>query len=187
MSVCRICLETDGPLVHVCACRGTNEFVHTACLDQWRCKPDASLEVICRCGTCKDSYRDSLSLQLLRVRLCKERKGSDPGAPFRTMCLLGNELRVQGQFAEAEPLMREALAAARKALGDRHPSTLDSVGHLAQLLLEQGNLAGAEPLLREALKGRRDTLGNQHPDTLHSISSLELLLKHMGYLHATTE
>ena len=38
----------------------------------------------------------------------------------------------------------------RKTLGNRHPSTLTSIGNLGVLLRAKGDLATAEPLLREA-------------------------------------
>ena len=46
---------------------------------------------------------------------------------------------------------REALVARRETLGDRHPSTLASIGSLGSLLYAKGDLNGAEGLLREAL------------------------------------
>ena len=42
--------------------------------------------------------------------------------------LIGRLLQDQGKLDEAEPLYREALAACRETLGDRHPSTLRAVG-----------------------------------------------------------
>lgn len=37
---CRICLECDGEeddeLISPCMCKGTQQFVHRACLDHWR-------------------------------------------------------------------------------------------------------------------------------------------------------
>jgi len=68
-------------------------------------------------------------------------------------------LRDQGNLAEAEPLMREALDGRRHHLGNSHPDTLSSINNLAVLLQGQGKLAQAEPLMREVLDGRRH-LGN---------------------------
>ena len=35
---CRLCLEgeADGPLVQLCACRGSAKLVHRRCLEKWR-------------------------------------------------------------------------------------------------------------------------------------------------------
>ena len=43
-----------------------------------------------------------------------------------------------GKLGEAEPLCREALAAHRETLGDRHPGTLSSINTMASLLHDQG-------------------------------------------------
>ena len=66
-------------------------------------------------------------------------------------------------------------------LGDRHPSTLTSIGNLALLLHHLGEREAARPLCEEALAGFRATLGDRHPDTLTSINNLALLLKGMGH------
>ena len=55
-------------------------------------------------------------------------------------------LRAKGDFAAAEPLLREALGVQRETLGDRHPHTLDLLNNLGRLLKEKGELAAAEPL-----------------------------------------
>ena len=35
-SVCRFCMSADGELISPCMCRGSNEWVHLACLRQWQ-------------------------------------------------------------------------------------------------------------------------------------------------------
>ena len=65
----------------------------------------------------------------------------------------------------------------RKTLGNRHPSTLTSIGNLGILSYTKGDLAAAELLLREALEGQRKTLGDEHPGTLLSIDNLDQLLR----------
>ena len=57
-------------------------------------------------------------------------------------------------------------------LGDAHPSTLTSIGNLAQLLQAKGDLRGAEPLFREALAGAQRVLGDAHPSTLTALGNL---------------
>ena len=72
----------------------------------------------------------------------------------------------------------------RATLGDRHPSTLNSINNLGQLLQAKGDLTTAEPLLREALEVSREVLGNRHPSTLISINNLGTLLNKKGDLAA---
>ena len=65
---CRLCLggEEDGPLLQLCACRGSAKLVHRHCLERWRRTSDKE-DAAYRCGECKDEYRDALCLELLRA------------------------------------------------------------------------------------------------------------------------
>ena len=62
---CWVCLEGEekGPLVQLCACRGSNKWSHRACVEHWRRDSDKE-DAAYRCGQCMDHYRDSLSLEL---------------------------------------------------------------------------------------------------------------------------
>ena len=53
---------------------------------------------------------------------------------------LGSLLREKGDLDGAEPLCREAADGRRETLGDRHPHTLASIGHLGGLLDAKGQL-----------------------------------------------
>ena len=48
--------------------------------------------------------------------------------------------RTQGEYAEAEPLYRRALAIREKALGPEHPDTAHGLNNLAELYDTQGNV-----------------------------------------------
>ena len=178
---CWVCLEGEegGPLVQLCACRGTNTWAHKHCVDEWR-RTSPREDAAYRCGTCKDHYRDALSLELLGARLQAERANGG-STPF-TLSTLASELRVQGKYDEAEPLFREALGLTRATLGNRHPDTLASINNFGMLLRVKGDLDAAEPLFREALEVSREFLGDRHPDThtLISISNLGELLRAKG-------
>ncbi len=130
---CRLCLggEEDGPLLQLCACRGSARLVHRHCLETWRRTSDKE-DAAYRCGECKDEYRDALSLELLSARLQDERAYGE-GTPF-TLYTLAYELQAQGKFDEAEPLYRELLEMSRETLGDRHPDTLECMNNLGLLL-----------------------------------------------------
>jgi tetratricopeptide (TPR) repeat protein len=60
-------------------------------------------------------------------------------------------LEAKGDYAEAEPLYRRALAIAEKAQGPEHPDTGISLSNLAVLLEAKGDYAGAEPYYRRVL------------------------------------
>ena len=55
------------------------------------------------------------------------------------------------RLAEAEPLMRRALAIDEKSYGPDHPDVATGLNNLAQLLQATNRLAEAEPLMRRAL------------------------------------
>ena len=93
---------------------------------------------------------------------------------------LASELHDQGKYDEAEPLYRETLEVRRETRGNRHPSTLLSIGNLGRLMYAKGDLAATEPLYREALEVQRETRGNWHPSTLDSIHNLGALLVEKG-------
>lgn len=54
---CRICLECDGDeddLISPCMCKGTQQFVHRACLDHWRSVKEGF--AFSHCTTCKAQF-----------------------------------------------------------------------------------------------------------------------------------
>ncbi|KAK9059453.1 hypothetical protein SSX86_020155 [Deinandra increscens subsp. villosa] len=58
MAICRICLEGDGEedddLISPCMCKGTQQFVHRACLDHWRSVKEGF--AFSHCSTCKAQF-----------------------------------------------------------------------------------------------------------------------------------
>ena len=86
---------------------------------------------------------------------------------------LGLLLQDMGKLEEARPLYEEALQARRETLGDRHPSTLTSIGNMGALLYGMGQLTEARPLFEEALQARKETLGESHPSTLNAKAWLD--------------
>jgi CHAT domain-containing protein/tetratricopeptide (TPR) repeat protein len=83
-------------------------------------------------------------------------------------------------LAEAMPTMQGALAAMRKALGDRHPRYADGLLELGELLRVQGDLIGAEPLLTMALALRQEMMGENHPATARAVFALAKLKADQG-------
>ena len=55
------------------------------------------------------------------------------------------------RLAEAEPLMRRALAIDEASYGPEHPDVARDLNNLAQLLQSRNRLAEAESLMRRAL------------------------------------
>jgi hypothetical protein len=61
-------------------------------------------------------------------------------------------LHSNGEYAEAEAMEREVLAARREVQGPRHPDTLTTMGNLAVTLCALGKHAEAEAMEREVLR-----------------------------------
>ena len=177
---CRVCFgdEDDGPLVQPCACRGSAQWIHWHCLEQWR-RESPKEDAAYRCGQCMNHYGDALSIELLRARL----QAKSTNGRRRTAHALASELYDQGEYDKAEKLLYEVLTLAKKAYGRQHPITVNSIGNLVLLLKAKGDLT-AEPLLRDLVKVQRETLGNRHPNTLTCINSLGGLLHTKGDLAA---
>src|SRR6202790_1229752 len=87
-----------------------------------------------------------------------------------------------GDYAEAEPLYKEALEIRQKVLGRDHPDTAQSLNNLAGLYKATGDYAKAEPLYKEALEIYQKVLGREHPDTATSLNNLALLELDLGQI-----
>jgi tetratricopeptide (TPR) repeat protein/CHAT domain-containing protein len=96
----------------------------------------------------------------------------------RTLRSLAVTLVEQNRFDEAEPLLREAIDAARAASGASElPAALAALGDLHRRC---GEHAAAEPLLEDALTLDTERLGPDHPDTGRHLNQLGILLQDMG-------
>lgn len=54
--LCKICLDTEGPFISPCDCRGTQEFVHAECLVQWRSRHNPASPQFNNCMDCGSEY-----------------------------------------------------------------------------------------------------------------------------------
>jgi thioredoxin-like negative regulator of GroEL len=87
------------------------------------------------------------------------------------MALLVDVLRKQGKFGEAEGLLRQILAARRKASPGGQPEIATALVDLATVLLDDARAPEAEPLLDEALSlSRHDRPGD--PERIGVIEQL---------------
>lgn len=93
---------------------------------------------------------------------------------------LGELLRVQERFAEAEPRLLAALELRQGLLGPEHPLTVQSLANLAKLRYAQGRFSEAEVLLRHSLRVRRAHLAADHPDVAATLNDLAMLLEALG-------
>ena len=79
--------------------------------------------------------------------------------------------------AEAEPLMRRALAIDEASFGAEHPNVASHLNNLAQLLQDTNRLAEAEPLMRRALAIDEASFGAEHPNVATRLNNLAELLQ----------
>ena len=87
-------------------------------------------------------------------------------------------LHATNRLAEAEPLLRRALAIDEAALGARHPTVANRLRYLALLLEDTNRVEEAEPLLRRALAIDEAAYGERHPTVANRLSGLAQLLQH---------
>ena len=96
---------------------------------------------------------------------------------------LAELLRVTNRFAEAEPLMRRALAITERSLGPDAPDVAIRLNNLSLLLQNTNRVADAEPLARRTLqiflRFSRAT-GHPHPHLQDSVNEYASLLHAIG-------
>jgi len=81
------------------------------------------------------------------------------------------------RLAEAEPLMRRALAIDEASYGAEHPRVAIELNNLAALLWATNRLAEAEPLMRGVLAIDEASYGAEHPAVAIALNNLAWLLK----------
>ena len=83
-------------------------------------------------------------------------------------------------YAQAEPLYKQAIEIDRKVLEENDPDFATDINNLAGLYRAMRNYVQAEPLYKQALEIRRKSLGEQHPVFVSSLNNLAFLYEAMG-------
>jgi len=109
----------------------------------------------------------------------KEAEAFGPQDPRLATSLnnLAELYRLQGKYAEAEPLNKRSLAIREKALGPAHPDVANSLNNLAGLYHQQGKYNEAEPLYKRSLEIVAKALGPEHPHVVTSLENYAMLLR----------
>ena len=105
--------------------------------------------------------------------LCLSRRGAWGATTLKISTVLSNLasiLKSTNRLAEAEALMRRALAIDEKALGPDRISVGLRLNGLAQMLMPD-RLAEAEPLLRRALSVNEKSVGPEHTSAAVSLGN----------------
>ncbi|MEK7991709.1 MAG: CHAT domain-containing tetratricopeptide repeat protein [Thiotrichaceae bacterium] len=88
---------------------------------------------------------------------------------------LGNLYLSQGNYADAENILKQALAERKKLYGDAHEYIAYSLNELAQVYNAQELFAQAEPLLTQALEIKKKVFGDNSLESTTSLNNLGLL------------
>ncbi len=101
-----------------------------------------------------------------------------------TMCTfsLARVLSSQGRLAEAEQLLLDGTASARRNFGPDHPLTLGTMSALAFTVAEQGRAAEAEPLVEAAIETALRMLASDEREVRSVVRDLSLGLRAAGKL-----
>lgn len=101
-----------------------------------------------------------------------EKFGTDSSRYAASLNELAELDRIRGQYSEAEPLYRKALAIRQRSLGMEDPDLAQSLNDLALLLEDKGKYLEAEPLLRQALEIWKKKPGEESPQVAQGLNNL---------------
>lgn len=107
----------------------------------------------------------------------------DPAARRHRLMALNDHAVVylrQERYADAEPLLREAIEGQNELYGENHPYIMEAIGNLGGSLRQQGRPEEALPYYRQALELAREHLGERHSNTLISMYNLGNCLRDLG-------
>jgi tetratricopeptide (TPR) repeat protein len=88
---------------------------------------------------------------------------------------VGQCLSYDGRYKDAGELYLRTLETRKKALGEEHKDTLNTMSELATIHRHQGRLEDAEQLGLQVIEKMKAVLGEEHTDTLTSINNLALV------------
>ncbi|NLO78771.1 MAG: tetratricopeptide repeat-containing protein [Xanthomonadaceae bacterium] len=148
-------------------------------LDDWRARlspPDFGALVVELSLALRDLLEQP-NLEPLFAR-ARERAGElPPMAQAALDAACGAWLNDVERLAEAEPLLRRALAAREQLLGDDHPDSHAVRHQLAMLLEKRGELDQAAVLYQTTLRLREQALGERHVDLIPHLANLAAVRK----------
>ena len=100
----------------------------------------------------------------------------DPATRADLLDALGVAYRSLGRTEEAGPILEEALALRRRALGEQHVQVAESLHNLANVERQLKHLDKAERLTRQALAIQRQAFQKGHRDLARGLNNLASLL-----------
>ena len=118
-------------------------------------------------------------LDLGAARVARE-LGDRPELQTEMFAIIGRTFERMGRRDKALPLLQQAVATGRRALGPADARLASSLNHLGVLYRETGQPAEGEPLIREALAMRRQVLRPRHADVAITLVELSRALADQG-------
>lgn len=98
------------------------------------------------------------------------------GVLLSSLGILGQSFENKGQFEQAEPFLREALAVAEGTFGSDHVEVAIQLNNLARLYYSSGRHVESEPLYRRALAIFEKAFGPKHPHVATGLNNLAACL-----------
>jgi tetratricopeptide (TPR) repeat protein len=126
---------------------------------------------------------ETCKLLLPHAQRCAElvtREDLSSSAAASLLLNMGNYLREQAWYQEAEPLYQRALWIREQQVGSDHPEVACALNKLAFFYTEQGKYAQAEPLHQRALQIWEQRFGSDHPEVACALNGLALLYRDQG-------
>ena len=108
-------------------------------------------------------------------RIASDLKGQ-PALAAKLRHSIGKVYQAVGDYAKAEPALREVLAMRRSLFGDENPAVAESLNDLGVVLHGRGRLPESEATLRKALATWKRVSGNQSPGLAESLDNLGMVL-----------
>jgi eukaryotic-like serine/threonine-protein kinase len=93
---------------------------------------------------------------------------------------LASVLRLNGDLAGADALLRQSLDINHRTRGDDHPNTATTLHDLALIAAARGDYRSAESTFRQVLVTERKALGERHPIVATILSNLARVLVRQG-------
>jgi CHAT domain-containing protein/tetratricopeptide (TPR) repeat protein len=128
----------------------------------------------------KGQHEEAIKYTTKSANLTSQIKGKQHPDFALSLNNLAELYRSIGDYAAAEPLLKQAMKIYRVALGEQNPDFARSLSNLALLYQSMGDSAAAEPLSKQAMEIRRVVLGERHPDFATSLNNLAALYQSMG-------
>ncbi|MGC3972537.1 MAG: tetratricopeptide repeat protein [Pirellulales bacterium] len=126
--------------------------------------PDYGLSLNCVAQVCKAQGDYDGAVKYFEQAVEVLRGPNDAGLYPIALNNLAICLLETGQYARAEPLMRECLKLVAESYGEQHFQYAKLLGNLAELMKDTGDLAQAEQLSSRCVAIGKTAYGERHPD-----------------------